>query len=602
MKKEHQITPLFIFCIGSILGVIIFLLIYGTSIISFTNTDWLVNSSDLEGISDLTQHYLGWVAYRNSPASFPLGLTEGLYSSPISVIYTDSIPLFAMFFKLLSPILPEQFQYFGLFGLLSYGLTGGFGTLILWELKVSFPYSIIGGIFFVLSPVLTKRMFYHTALAAPFLILAAFCLCVIASKMKRALWIALWSLLTAISVLINPYYVPMVLGILLCELFYELLSKHRLVILLASFLFPVAGFLAAGCISGMFYGSVSASANGLDDLSYNLLQFINPGNKLLQIKHRNYLWSEQNYSHILPALPLASPWQEEGFSYLGLGMLTILVLVLALLLIRFILQIRTLLRLHHSNRTIASTSVRNAKTHIWTNIPLITSILLGLIVFTFLALSPTATVGTNTLYHIDYPDWLYNLLSVFRSTGRFIWPVYYGIMILGLVGMYRVLPKLLLAVCLFLQLADLSPSLQYKHEIYANEASTLSHQSALTSDAWDVLGTSCSNLIFYPPTHYGLYCDSEVSCIFVEYALLHDISCNISYLSRNLSAEADKATYEHFAKRESGEHFPENLYIFFDISEIPPSSKSGLNYYNIDGFIVGTELDLSNYSNVSILH
>lgn len=630
MKMRLLHTPFFIFALGTIIGAILFLIIYGTSILSFTNTDWLMESKRLEGLSDLAQHYLGWVAYRNSPVSFPLGLTEGLYSSPVSVTYTDSIPLFAIVFKLLSPILPEQFQYFGLFGILSYELTGGFGALVLWKLKVSVSYSIIGSIFFVFSPVLTKRMFYHTALAAPFLILAAFCLCLVASQMKRRKWIGLWSLLTAVAVLINPYYVPMVLGILLCELFYELLRKTSIGTLLLAFFFPVISFLIAGYVSGMFYGSVSASANGLEDLSFNLLQLINPDNELLRIEHRNYLWTTQNYSRFLPVLPLSSSWQEEGFSYLGFGILIILMLVLVSSIIYLFFRSYELLKLHHAPNKNPSAPASKQKKRIFINAPLSASILLGLLVFTFLALSPTATVGSYMLYHIDYPTWIYNLLSIFRSTGRFIWPVYYGFMILGLTGMYRIisrsmtqtsklfhnnnnnmqhgkvkislfLPEFFLALCLFLQLVDLSPSLQYKHEVYAQDAAFVSHQSQLSSAAWDELGGACTNLIFYPPTHYGLYCDPEVSCTFVEYALQHGISCNISYLSRNLSKEADIATYEHFAKRESGEPFPENLYLFFDISEIPSSLESGLNYYEIDGYIVGTELDLSDYSDVRML-
>lgn len=47
----------------------------------------------------------------------------------VSVLYTDSIPLFAIFFKALSPLLPETFQYFGLFGLMCYMLNGGFAGI-----------------------------------------------------------------------------------------------------------------------------------------------------------------------------------------------------------------------------------------------------------------------------------------------------------------------------------------------------------------------------------------------------------------------------------------------------------------------------------------
>ena len=49
----------------------------------------------------------------------------------LSVAYTDSIPLLAAFFRLLSPLLPETFQYFGWFTLVCFFLQGAFGARLL---------------------------------------------------------------------------------------------------------------------------------------------------------------------------------------------------------------------------------------------------------------------------------------------------------------------------------------------------------------------------------------------------------------------------------------------------------------------------------------
>ena len=95
---------------GAILGAIFFIIIYGFCVLDPTYDEWLL------GKGDLTQHYLGWCFYRRSEWTFPVGLTNQLaYPTYTSVIFTDSIPVFAVFFKLLSPLLPETFQYFGLF-------------------------------------------------------------------------------------------------------------------------------------------------------------------------------------------------------------------------------------------------------------------------------------------------------------------------------------------------------------------------------------------------------------------------------------------------------------------------------------------------------
>lgn len=598
---NKKLTALHVFIFGNLIGITVFLLIYGVSVLSFTNVDWLLASTKLEGLSDLSQHYLGWVAFRNSPWHFPFGLFDGLYSDSLSITYTDSIPLFAIPFKLLSPLLPEQFQYFGLYGILSYALTGGFAALLLWFGTSSTIYSIIGSFFFVLSPVLTKRMFYHMALASPFLILTAFCLCMGTSKLKRNTWILLWAVLCGVAMLINPYYVPMVVGILLCRLLYELLLHKKFSALIAPILFSCGAVLICGFLTGMFSGSVSASANGLEDLSFNLLQFVNPANQQLRIIHREYLWETQNYSRFLPALPLTSPWQVEGFSYLGFGILILFAIELLLCIYRF-----WMIRYRTPNMT------ENISTHVTTCTNKRTifsctlSLLTGAIVFTLLALSPTATVLDHTLYHIAYPDTIYQLLSVFRSTGRLIWPVYYGWITLVLLGLYHLLKHyrkptacIILCIGLLIQLVDLSPSLTDKHIPYAKKVKDITYVSPLHSSAWDILGTSCEQIVFYPPTHYGLYCDPYVSCTFVEYAERYGLICNISYLSRNLSAEADDATYAHFQKRKAGVTFPKNIYVFFDISKVPPASETRLRYYEIDGYLIGTELDLDAYASAS---
>ena len=218
---SHGALPFFI---GCLCGLFFFLYIYGVRIINPTYTDWLLHSDDLEGSVDLTQHYLGWVFYRNSPWQFPFGLTEGLYSSPVSVIYTDSIPLFAFIFKLLSPILPTDFQYFGMYGLLSYVLMGGFAVLLVRRFcKSSLILHIVSAIIFVANPVLLNRMFLHTALAGHFIIVAGLCLFFYHDTFSFRKGCLLWTVLISCGTLINAYFTPMLYGLL----FFALVSNRK---------------------------------------------------------------------------------------------------------------------------------------------------------------------------------------------------------------------------------------------------------------------------------------------------------------------------------------------------------------------------------------
>ena len=116
MKKIVK-SRWFGFLAGCILGMIIFMLIYGVKIINPAYEEWIYQKS-----GDINQHYIGWQFYRKSDWSFPIGLIEGLSEQKVSMMYTDSIPLFAVFFKILSPLLPETFQYMGLWGVFCFSL------------------------------------------------------------------------------------------------------------------------------------------------------------------------------------------------------------------------------------------------------------------------------------------------------------------------------------------------------------------------------------------------------------------------------------------------------------------------------------------------
>ena len=583
IKNSHLGT----FLLGCIIGCLVFISIYGIAVIDVTNDTWLLNSSKTEKLWDLTQHYLGWIFYRNSEWHFPLGLMDGLYSESVSIAYTDSIPLFAFIFKLLSPLLPETFQYLGIFGLLCYALMGGFGALITRRFSDSLLLNSCSSYIFCMAPCLLKRMFYHTALSAHFLILAAFCLWIYRDShfKKRSTYITLWSILSVCATLINPYITPMVLGILLCSLLQELIVNRKLLPIVTSTTIPCISIAVSGYIIGIFHGNVSPSSNGLEMLSFNLLQFINPSNYLLSIDNMVYSWEDQNISAFLPSLPSVSEWQEEGFSYLGLGIIVLTILVLATAIIRFFKK---------------ELIVKADKQHI---LSYAVSLSICFIVFTFLALSPKATIGNQVLYHIEYPEFIFNMLSIFRSTGRFIWPVYYGF-IAGVFVLCNYLfnkkktlfyALLLLTICI--QTIDILPGVADKHNAYTQEFS--SDISTFTSDAWKELGENATEIMFYPPTHYLVNCNPELSCRFAEYALEYDLSLNITYMSRDLSEQADAKTTAHFKERENGTSFPDIIYVFGETFDKPAPELVGLNYYMIDGYVIGTELDLADYPDIT---
>ena len=92
-----RISAKLLFVICAVIGAVCFIGIYGTNVLDFTNVGWLFDNDH-----DLRQHYIAWCRFRSDPWDFPIGLISSLsYPNSMSVIYTDSIPIFAVLFKLI---------------------------------------------------------------------------------------------------------------------------------------------------------------------------------------------------------------------------------------------------------------------------------------------------------------------------------------------------------------------------------------------------------------------------------------------------------------------------------------------------------------------
>ena len=141
MKKlffDNRIYFLFLFisflCLAGVVGI---------DNISFQSTKWLHYNNE----SSLYQ--VGWHFFKNDIWRFPLGSNpnygDGLGSS---IVYTDSIPILAIFFKLLKGFIPGNFQYFSFWYFICFYLQLFFSFKILNKFTNSEIYSLIGSIFF----------------------------------------------------------------------------------------------------------------------------------------------------------------------------------------------------------------------------------------------------------------------------------------------------------------------------------------------------------------------------------------------------------------------------------------------------------------------
>lgn len=435
--------------VAALLGGIAFVLIYGVKILNPLYTDWLLTGGDP------SQHYLGWEFFRRSDWYFPLGLTDQLaYPLKTSVIYTDSIPIFAVFFKLFRSILPQQFQYFGIWGLLCFVLQGYYAAKILGERSSSKTVILAGSIFFIVSPIMVFRMYYHTALAAHWLILLAIYFYSKHEKEYRDIFkpVMQWGILGILIGSIHLYFVPMcgaiLLGYILCSIWKE--RKIRIRFFYPGISFSVGLFLTVYLLGG-FSSGADTGTNNLGLFSFNLNAFLNPMSYSTLLKNTS-LWD----------WPFYTQGQYEGFSYLGMG-------IILLCACGIVLMIRNIFR--------------RRKPSVYQIMTVLMSV--GLIV---MAASPTITWNDKLLLQLPYSSTLYKYWGIFGSCGRMAWPVVYFLMIFGITSIGNMkwkrkeISNVIIILACLVQVIDLSGQLYKRHENYSKK---VVYQSPLAGTVWD---------------------------------------------------------------------------------------------------------------------
>ena len=414
------------------LGILLFLLIFGIEPLRYSGIGWTQHGF---GGSDITQHQIGWMFYRNSPWTFPLckalflGYPEG---TPIS--YTDSIPLAALFFKLLSPLLPKNFQYFGLYTCLCFMLQSIFSAALVFLLTQNRPYSLTGSMIFVTASCFLERCFRHTALSSHWLLLAALLLYLVRKRQSQKNYYILIGLLFCTSLGIHPYLFAMVFAVLTLSEVEILLAKPGQRKQTVWFPVCIVLSLAFGYILGIF-GTEVSPASGYGMYSLNLNALFNP----YSAHHRIWSGFLQNREQF--------PAQGDGMYYIGLPLL---ILIAISLFNQILLHDRSFLSVHRKYA----------------------GLVILLTAFTIIAVSNVITFDRQILRVITLPDVITDGLNVFRSSARFFFLPYYCLILATLVWLYRIMKnrQSLAIICglvtAVLQITEIRPGLQDLHRFF----------------------------------------------------------------------------------------------------------------------------------------
>ncbi|MCU1750638.1 DUF6311 domain-containing protein [Pseudomonas sp. 6D_7.1_Bac1] len=390
-----------------LMGILAFLIVVGPRALNPMNIAWLDGG-------DPATHYLGWVFFRNAPWSFPLGLNPS-YGLELgnAVIFSDSNPLFALIFKPFAALLPEPFQYFGLWFLTCFILQSWFAWKLMGLVTANVTLRLLGAGLFLFTPAMIARLGIHLSLAGHFLILAAVYLALRPYTDKRRL---AWGALLATTALVHAYLLAMVALIWIADLVAKTLQRH---LTLPKALIELVGLFLLVSLCCWQAGYFSVGGSGVGTLGYglfraNVLTFFDAG----------------SWSYVLNAIP-GAPGDSEGFAFPGLGGIFLGICAL-------------LLMLQGNSNVVAAVRRR----------PVLLIALLGLALF---AVSNKVGIGA---FEFDYPlpEFVVSTAGIFRASGRMIWPVMYvatfAIIYVVVRGHTPRTALVLLAIALVIQVAD----------------------------------------------------------------------------------------------------------------------------------------------------
>jgi hypothetical protein len=501
---------------GALVGALFFVWIAGTRALDPAEIGWLMRY-------DWPIHFFGWHFFRHEPWHVPPGLITSYYAPMgTSIGFTDSIPLVALSLKPFSAWLPATFQYIGAWLLICFTLQGLFAAWLAsrWSSRVSTQ--LAAAALFVMMPVLLIRI-GHPSLCSQWLLLWAI---LIASRDGAARSrIAEWTAIGLVAGLLHPYLAVMTLALLAAVALTPsgVPLAIRLRGLVAATVTTVLGWWAAGLFS--VSGAESLSTVGLGHFSMNLLAPI----------------TQTGWSLLLPDLSRATAGQDfEGFQYLGLGSLVLIVMALGVAMFK---------------RPASAADARGAS---WRGFG--TAVYLVALAMAVFALSPRITFADRLLVDLSGP-WA-ERLAVFRATGRFFWPLAYLLLAWTLATVCtRLPPRVALTMVLLavvIQAVDLHGAHEQRRQS-ARDPGFYAWATPMPSALWHQVLPHYKHLVLYPPPQCGPQPVGYEAPAYL--AGLHGLTVNAGGVAR--PDEAAKLRYCHDLGEQvkSGHLDEDSLYI-----------------------------------------
>ncbi|MGZ3298109.1 MAG: DUF6311 domain-containing protein, partial [Asticcacaulis sp.] len=423
---EQLSGGLFSIALG-IAPVLLFVTFFNPNVLNPQRIGWLMEA-------DWGQHVLGWNAFRHVGwGSFN---HEDLLQWPtgLSVIYTDSNPLFAFTFKVFRGFLPADFQYIGLWFFVCVCLHFFFSYRLIRP-HAPGPWAAFGGALALSAlPCLYYRM-RHDTLMAQWLILWGLHLFInVADGTPKAIpegasrlkaWLIRignvldpktrgYMALLGVTGLIHPYLLFMVAAIWSGEVLRTFWPAARAMNRRALAIVAIRAVAVLVCplvtlgISGCYAQGQSPGAGGWAYYSMALDALFNP--------------VRPEFSALMKAVPLDAGQSFEGYQYLGFGILMLLLSAAVIYM--------------------AAPEARRAGPVLAKLKPLF----LPFLMLFLIAITNRVQFYGHTVFFFQMPDGLKNVLAVLRASGRFFWPISYCAVAAALIVLFKTRPRVLATI------------------------------------------------------------------------------------------------------------------------------------------------------------
>ena len=407
MVIKNNFLLLISFIIGSILGI----LFIGYDNIGFTDTKWITN---YDSLSD----FIALKFFLQDEWQFPIGLNSSYGELENSIVFSGAVPILSIITKIFKNFLPYNFHYFNIWIMICFSLHIFFSYKLIFSLTKNINFSAVSTLFFLFSPILIQRLDMHLSLGAHWLLLAYFYLEIEPNIKSKSFY---RTFLVILSSLVHFYFTIMILLMNLIFKTVIYLKNRNLKLFFIENFIIIFFLLLSMYIVGYFSIPVTDSLGfGYGFYKANLLTFFDHSSD----GHFN------SWSFFLPDISNTSG-EQEGFGYLGLGLIVTIFILIYYVSINF------------------SKLVKN-------NIQYV----LIFIIFLLIAFTTTINIGEIKILDLKLPIFLYAPLSIIRASGRFIWPAYYLLIIFSLFAFYKLKFKTRYLLILFLiQLIDLAPGI-----------------------------------------------------------------------------------------------------------------------------------------------